>query len=165
MWAAPHTPLEGPQLKELLESLRQNAAQPAIQTSDHANHPTHTQKDLEKITHVRVKRAKPGPLGHTYDGPFKIEERLGTTCIRIRVGSTAKGEPRFETQHWNNCKPAAVTQDTPEGVRDRPGRKPGGPQQEQQMETPPEGSMQTEDNVTDNGEPPLAKKDNTNTRC
>ena len=111
-------------LQQLVEGLRTNAAQPAHQTSAHREPPVNVPKDLDQVTHVRIKRAKPGPLGHTYEGPFKIVERQGKSCIKVRVGSFANGEPKFEVQHWANCRPAVFRGDVQETQRALPGRKP-----------------------------------------
>ena len=73
--------------------------------------------------HVFVKRGKPGNLGKQFDGPFKVEERVGGTCLKIRVGSTAQGQPRYETHHWNNMKPAVIQESTEIQERPNPGRK------------------------------------------
>ena len=41
-----------------------------------------------------VKRGKPGDFGKQFDDPFKVEEKVGDTCLKIRVGSTAQGTPQ-----------------------------------------------------------------------
>ena len=64
--------------------------------------------NLENVTHVRLKRHKLGPLQHTYEGPFKIVERVGRSCIKVEVGLYADGTPRIETHHWENAKPAVL---------------------------------------------------------
>ena len=76
------------------------------------------------MTHVRIKSAKPGPLGHAYEGPFKIVERQGKSCIKVKVGSYVNGEPKYEVQHWANCRPAVFSGDPQEAQRVLPGRKP-----------------------------------------
>ena len=114
--------MTSPQVQDLLESLRTKAAQPAVQTSHHSKIPVNY-PNLDHVKYVLVKKGKPLTLGHYYDGPFKIVERLGDSCIRIRVGSTAKGEPKYEVQHWTNCRPAITTGDTEEASRPLPGRK------------------------------------------
>lgn len=59
------------------------SAQPAISMSAHRT-PSVNSPDINHITHVRIRRAKPGTLGHSYEGPFKIEEHLGNSCVRLR---------------------------------------------------------------------------------
>ena len=78
---------------------------------------------LDRVTHGRLRRAKPGVLGHAYDGPFPIVERIGTTCIKLRVGSYANGTPRYEIHHWDNAKPAMVLDETVAVEKPRRGRK------------------------------------------
>merc|ERR1712015_4572 len=114
------------QVGQMLENLKANAARPAVQTSSHRDPPVHMPVDLDRVTHVRVKRAKPGPLGHSYEGPFEIYERVSNSCVRIRVGSFANGEPKYELHHWNNLKPAVLRNDTKLAERTRPGRAPAG---------------------------------------
>ena len=111
-------------LQQLVEGLKANAAKPAHQTSAHREPPVHVPEGLDQVTHVRIKRAKPGPLGHAYEGPFKIVERQGKSCIKVRVGSYANGEPEYEVQHWANCRPAVFSGDIQEAQRALPGRKP-----------------------------------------
>ena len=104
----PGPPLKGTQLRQLLEALRTNAAKPPIQTT-HNRTPTINYPDLTGVTHVFVKKGKTSTLGPSFEGPFEIVERLGASCIRVRVGSYANGQPRIETQHWSNCKPAVLS--------------------------------------------------------
>jgi transposase InsO family protein len=111
-----------PQIKRLLEGLRTNAARPAVQTTHNREH-TENYPDLEKVTHVYVRKGKTTPLGPTFEGPFLITERQGTSCVQIRVGSYANGEPRFETQHWSNLKIAHRSEGEEDAVRKKLGRK------------------------------------------
>ena len=110
------------QVEQLLEGLQTQAAQPAIPTAHHGartvNHP-----NLDHITHVFVKRGKTTPLGHSFDGPFLIINRVSNSCIKIRVGSYANGDPKYEIQHWANCKPAHLAPNTTEAARPKVGRK------------------------------------------
>ena len=73
--------------------------------------------------YVFIKRGKPDNLGKQFDGPFKVEEQVGDTCLKIRLGSMAQGEPRFETHLWNNMKPVVVQESTKVQERPNPGRK------------------------------------------
>ena len=123
MVGEPGPPTTSKQLQSLLESLRQQAAQPATQTSNHGSPSVHTPHNLHNVTHVRIKRHKTHPLQHTYEGPFKIVEHLGKSCIKIHVGSYADGTPRHEVQHWENAKPAVLQDDQPEAERPKLGRK------------------------------------------
>ena len=98
-------PITNPQLKDLLADLRSNADRPPIQTSSHRQPPVYMPDIVNKATHVRIKRAKPGVLGHSWDGPFPIIERVGETCLKLRVGYTINNTPRYELHHWENCRP------------------------------------------------------------
>ena len=91
-------------LPNLLEQLRRNAAKPPVQTAHHDQPQVHLPKDMETATHVLVKKEKTTPLGGKYDGPFEILQRRGQSCLLLRVGSKANGEPRTELVHWSNCK-------------------------------------------------------------
>ena len=118
----PGQPLSSPEAEKLLEGLRQKAARPAVQTSHHGEKQTNW-PDLKGVTHVFIKRGKTTPLGPSYDGPFKITEKVGKSCIQVRAGSYANGEPRLELHHWENCKPAHIDKSTPEAERPKLGRK------------------------------------------
>ena len=110
-------------LPHLLERLRTQAAQPPIQTAHHRIRPTYMPSDIHNATHVYVKRGKVTPLGANFDGPFKILERLGNSCLKIRVRSYANGQARTEVQNWINCKPAKFIGEPFEIARPNPGRK------------------------------------------
>ena len=109
-------------LQDLLTALKENAGRPAVQTAHHRKEEPYMPDEATNATHVLVRRAKPGVLGHTFDGPFPISDRLGSSCLKIQVGTTAAGDPRFENVHWNNCKVAHLTSPTT-AERPRPGRK------------------------------------------
>ena len=110
-------------LRDILEGLRFKSAQPPKQMTAHGEKQVYMPDSALQAEYVFVKRGKPGNLGKQFDGPFKVEERVGDTCLKIRVGSTAQGDPRFEVHHWNNMKPAII-QETPDlQERPNPGRK------------------------------------------
>ena len=94
--------------------------------SAHGQRSVHMPENLQNVTHVLIKRAKPGPLGHQYEGPFEIVRRLGNTRLELRVGSEANGDPRLEIWNWENCKPAVLdTRLPPPAASRKPrGRKP-----------------------------------------
>ena len=121
----PGPPLAPGQVKQLLEGLRQNAARPPVQTVHNRKAPVNY-PDLSKATHVYVRRGKTTLLGPTFDGPFEIIQRLGTSCVKIRVGSFTDSTPREENQHWSNCK-VSVENATPQD-RTPLGRRPLNPQ-------------------------------------
>ena len=71
-----------------------------------------------------IKRGKVTPLGHSYEGPFEILERLGDSCIKVKVGHYASGQQREEIQHWQNAKPAHVAPNATQAEKPARGRKP-----------------------------------------
>ena len=135
----PGAPLTEAQLQLLLEGVKANANQPAIPMSKHRQPPVNM-PDLSKVTHVRVERAKPGPLGHAWAGPFKIVERVGQACIRLKVGNFADGRPKYELQHWVNCKPCPPGPNIKEAQRPLPGRKPLNPEAKEFRPAAPTGA-------------------------
>ena len=122
----PGPPLQGEQLQSLLQGLRRNAARPPVQPT-HNRQPPVNYPNLDQTTHVYVRRGKKDTLGPLFDGPFPIIQRLGKSCVKLRVGLTAGGEPRTEVQHWSNCSPAVISEDTPDAERKARGRPPLNP--------------------------------------
>ena len=112
-----------PALQDMLEGLRKHAAKPAIQTAHHRDIKTNMPPDVSSATHVYIRRGKTPPLGHNYDGPFEIEDRLSDSTIQVRVGSFADGRPRYEKHHWSNCKVAVTTSEVT-ATKPNKGRKP-----------------------------------------
>ena len=110
----------------LLDRLRTNAAQPPPQTSHHRDVPVYMPEGAHDAKSVYLKLGKPAKLGPCYDGPYKIEERIGESCLKLRVGNWASGEPRYEVQHWNNCYPSP--HDITPIDRAKRGRKPLNPE-------------------------------------
>ena len=91
-------------LPTLLENIRKKTFRPAVQTAHHNVPYEHLPTAMETAERVYVRRGKHTPLGANFDGPFKIHERQGNHCLRVRVGSYNNGEPRYELHHWKNCK-------------------------------------------------------------
>ena len=109
--------------EDLLQRLRVNAARDPVQTSHHTTTPKqYFPANMDKCTHVWVKRPKLTPLGRRYDGPFKILEKQSQSCIIIAVGAYKDGKPRTELQHWENCKPAYFLDEPYEENRPNLGR-------------------------------------------
>ena len=98
----------GQRLTDLLQDLRNNAAKPPVQTGHHQKMTTFTPKEMETATHVYQKVGKPVPLGPLFEGPFRIVQRIGKSCLKIFVGNWVNGKPRHELTHWNNCFPAPL---------------------------------------------------------
>ena len=122
----PGPPLTGKQLKDLLHGLRKNASRPPVETT-HNREQAVNYPDLSTTSHVYVKKGKVTPLGPKFEGPFEIVERLGKSCVKLRVGVYSSGEDRFEVQHWSNLKPAAMTENEMPATRAKLGRKPLNP--------------------------------------
>ena len=74
-------------------------------------------------THVYTKRAKKTPLAPLWDGPFKINRRIGDSTLELIVAHYNDGRPRLELRHWNTCFPAPLDLETT-AVRKPLGRKP-----------------------------------------
>ena len=88
----------------LLKKLRQNASRPPVQPVHHTTPQVRLPADLDTVERVYVRRGKTATLGPPYDGPFKITQRLGDSCVKLGVGTFADGTPRTELQHLGNCK-------------------------------------------------------------
>ena len=105
---------EGADVTDLVEAMRANADRPAVQTTHHRVIPTYWPSSAEDATHVWLKKGKPTPLGSAFAGPYRILERLGDSCLKLKMGAYVSGVPRTVVAHWNNCKPAVLA----EGVQD-----------------------------------------------
>ena len=55
-------------------------------------------------------------------------ERLGQSCVTLKVGTAVDGSPRIETHHWANCKPVQFKEGETERQRATRGRKSLNPQ-------------------------------------
>ena len=86
-------------------------------------------------------------MGSNFDGPFEIVERMGSSCVKVRVGSYANGKPRLEVQHWSNCKPAVLAQGAQEGQKVARGRKKKPPDITTNVEVP-DNTSTTNQNIT-----------------
>ena len=111
-----------PDIKTLLQSLRQNASKEPVQTSFHGRQPVYWPTSAEKASHVWVQVGKPTPLGPQFRGPYPITQRLGKSCLEVQVGEYVNGEPRLDVVHWNNCQPAVVKPGAPNATRPKLGR-------------------------------------------
>ena len=52
---------------------------------------------------------------------------MGNSCVKLLVGTFANGDPRHETQHWENLKIAHMREDQPVAQKPQRGRKPLNP--------------------------------------
>ena len=111
-------------LQQLIERVKQATTnRPPAQTTLQGEPYVYMPEAAKKATHVFIIRAKKTPLGKLHDGPFKIEERLGDSTLKIKVADYANGAPRFEIRHWNTCFPAPLDQNVIEDKRKPLGRK------------------------------------------
>ena len=114
---------EETKVEDLLDSLRTNAARLPQPMSSHRQ-PAINMPDLEKVTHVHIRKGKTTPSGPRYEGPFKITEPIGNSCVRVRVGNFADGTPRLEVHHWENLKPSWIAPNSAPASKPNKGRKP-----------------------------------------
>ena len=85
-------------IEEILRKVHRNTAREPIQTSQHRSMTTYMPPSVANATHVYVKVGKTGPLGANFDGPLKILERRGTSCVPWSEWATmltVSREPRF----------------------------------------------------------------------
>ena len=96
----------GQKLTDLLHHLRTNASKPPVPTGHHQIIQPYMPEETETATHVYMKIGKPRPLGPLWEGPYRIIQRIGKSCLKVMVGHWSNGKPRHELTHWNNCFPA-----------------------------------------------------------
>ena len=111
----PGPPLNGVQIKALLEELYKMDAKPALQTSSKSN-----QLDIsetESASHVYIKVDEPKGLSCRFEGPYPVISRPSRSQLEVRIGSYANGAPRTLVVHWSSCKVAHVRQNFQEGSR------------------------------------------------
>ena len=101
-------------VSELVKALQMNDDRPPVQTAHHRQVPVYWPESAEKATHVWLRQGKTSTLGPNFKGPYPIDARLGDSCLRLRKGHYVSGEPKLQTVHWNNCKPAVVLPDSNE---------------------------------------------------
>ena len=113
----------GQRLPELLDKLRTNAATPPVQTAHHSIITPYFPESAKNATRVMVKKGKPTKLGEIYEGPFPIVQRIGQSCLKIKVGNWSSGAPRHELTHWNQCYPVPITAEIEDAQKAKRGRK------------------------------------------
>ena len=112
--------------KRLLKGLRRLAASRETPTARHGVPEVYYPQAAREATHVFVERTKAqaGTFGSKYQGPFEIVERIGARELKLLVGETAGGEPRYEVQDWSRCKVAHMAPGATVAKRVNRGRKP-----------------------------------------
>ena len=76
------------------------------------------------ITHVYTKQHQTVGLQPSYCGPFRVVDRPSRSQVKIQVGLTKQGLPRYELRSWRDLKVAPEGLDVPEASRPMRGRKP-----------------------------------------
>ena len=109
-------------VQQLLQKLHINAAKAPNQTSHHTTNRVYMPEEVQNCTHVMVKCGKTTPLGANFDGPYPIQERRGTSCALVKMGTYTNGQPRLQLHHWNNMKPAHFAEEPYEVSRPKLGR-------------------------------------------
>ena len=74
------------------------------------------------VTHVYTKQHNKVGLEPSYTGPFEIESRPSRSTVRIIVGLTPKGEPRYELRHWKDLRVAHMRPEAEVASRPKRGR-------------------------------------------
>ena len=118
-------------IPKLLAKLKANAAKKPVQTSHHSTTTPFFPKSAQNCTEVYVLKPKRSPLEAKKDGPYPITEKVGKSCVRVRVGHYANGEERTELHHWSRCTPANLADDAKFAERPALGRKPKLPDSEE----------------------------------
>ena len=116
----PGEPLSEPEIKELVKYMgKQNAKLP---------HPTHKPEQTlvpeppATVTHVYTKQHNVTGLQAPYTGPFPVVDRPTRSTVKIKVGESITGQPRYEIQNWRDLKIGHLAQDAPEASRPKRGR-------------------------------------------
>ena len=112
------------ELKSLLEQVRMNTANPAVQTSMHKAPEKPLAAIPEEVTHVYTRQHKATGLQTPWEGPFRIESRPSRSTVQIDVGSYKSGERRYEVRHFNDLKLAHPDSLAAPAERPRLGRPP-----------------------------------------
>ena len=108
---------------ELLTTLQQKAAEPAVPMSRHCDpEVVNEPKDFNTATHVYIRVDKPENLGQKFQGPFVIVDRPSNTTVTIKVGVNKEGFPLLENHHWHNCRIAYLHPDVQDASRPKRGR-------------------------------------------
>ena len=121
----PPQPSTDETVQAILTRMKELASQPPAQTRPPVE-PVYFPTAAQQASHVYVRRPKSKirPLSPISDGPFKILERIGTSCLKIQTGKFKSGTPRVEIVHWRNCFPAVLPESTTPAERPKLGRKP-----------------------------------------
>ena len=106
-------------IQDIIARVKANAQRPPAQTDPHKKIPVYMPAKAHTTTHVYTKRAKKEPLGPRNDRPFRINRRIGKSCLELEVGHYNNGQPRLETRHWRTCFLADVAEGQAPGESQR----------------------------------------------
>ena len=94
----------GPELQNILQKVKNATNTEACQPSRH-NKPEAPLKEIPpNITHVYTRQHQTTGLQTPFEGPFRIEERVSRSVIKIEVGTYKDGRKRYELRHLNDIK-------------------------------------------------------------
>ena len=114
----------GETVQDLLARVRKLKDRKPAQTNLRKTVNTYMPPAAQVATKVYTKKPKTTPLGASWDGPYPIVERQGKSCLKLKTGEYANGEPRTEIRHWKTCYPAPLDEDIPSAKKGPLGRKP-----------------------------------------
>ena len=94
------------------------------------------------VTHVYTKQYNNTGLQAPYSGPFPVIARPSRTQVKIRVGYTVRGQPKYELRNWKDLKIAHLRPEAEEASRPKRGR-PAGPRSPSTNTRPEPSSFST----------------------
>ena len=109
-------------LQSLLQRVRNKTERPAIQTSRHIKQEQNFKPLPEDINFVYTKQHQTTGLQPSFEGPFRIAERLSRSTFKLEVGTFKDGTKRYEIRHANDLKFAHPKSLTAPAVRPTLGR-------------------------------------------
>ena len=118
---SPGQPYSPPELEELVKFMQKSDNKQPIPTTKHQQ--TIVPDPPLTIKRVYAKQHKAIGLDAPYEGPFPVVSRPTRSSVKIKVGLTARGEPRYEVRSWRDLK-VAPDEDAPDAEKPRKGRRP-----------------------------------------
>ena len=95
---------DGPELQDILHKVRTNTNRETRHPPNH-NPPEPPLPDIPAdVTHVYTRQHHSTGLQSPYEGPFRIDERISRSVVKIEVGAYKDGRKRFEFRHLNDIK-------------------------------------------------------------
>lgn len=119
----PGEPFNEDELKNLVDFMAKTNNMEAKQTTKPKQ--VEVEEPPETVTHVYTRQHNTTGLQAPYCGPFPIVSRPSRSQVKIKVGLTKGGLPRYELRSWRDLKVAPVDpDDVQEASRPNRGRKP-----------------------------------------